>query len=65
MASGDPTPITVTDELLAQVRDELRTLNQRAESDRGAGELREPAQPSAKRAAAKKPAARRRAKKKT
>jgi hypothetical protein len=49
---GDPVPRSTTDELLAQVRDELRTLNQRAESDRGAGELREPAE-SPKRAAGK------------
>lgn len=58
---ADPDPITVTDVLLVQVRDELRRINDRAESDRAAGELREPATP--KRAAAKKPAARKRAKK--
>lgn len=59
---GDPTPRSTTDMLLAQVRDELRTLNQRAESDRGAGELREPARPAAKKSAASKPTARKRAK---
>lgn len=59
---GDPTPRSTTDTLLAQVRDELRTLNQRAESDRGAGELREPARPAAKKSAASKPTARKRAK---
>ena len=55
---GDPVPRSTTDELLAQVRDELRAMNDRAESDRGAGELREPAKPAAKSVAKKKPAGR-------
>lgn len=55
---GDPTPRSTTDMLLAQVRDELRALNQRAESDRGAGELREPAKPAAKRKPAPRQATR-------
>lgn len=57
MADGDPVPRSTTDELLAQVRDELRKSNERAERqdrERGAGELREPAEPKQ---AAKKPAA--------
>lgn len=56
---GDPVPRTTGEELLAQVRDELRKINDRAERDRerGAGELREPAKPAA---AKKKPTAKRR-----
>lgn len=54
MPDGDPVPRSTTDEILGQVRDELRKLNDRAERDRGAGELREPAKPAVKRAAAKK-----------
>lgn len=54
-------PVTTTDTLLVAVIGELRTLNSKLGSaQRGAGELREPAQPkraTAKKAAAKKPAA--------